>query len=63
MFKMNVTNNNNNNDDDDVVSVYIVDFHIVESFDLWHNHLVHVNFHKLHNMMKYDLIRKIIRNS
>ena len=47
MFKCTVVNNNNN----DMFSAYIV-----ESCDLWHMRLGHVNFIKLNDMMKSNLI-------
>ena len=47
MFKLNVANINNNINN----SAYIVD-----SSDLWHNRLGHVNFNKLNDMMTLDLI-------
>jgi hypothetical protein len=55
MFKCNVVNNNNNNA---MVSAYIV-----ESCDLWHMRLGHVNFRKLDDMMKSNLIPNFDKTS
>ena len=53
MFKCNVANINNN----DMISAYIV-----ESYDLWHMRLGHVNFRKLEDMMKSNLIPNLDKN-
>jgi hypothetical protein len=53
MFKCNVANINNNN----MISAYIV-----ESCDLWHMRLGHVNFRKLEDMMKSNLIPNFDKN-
>lgn len=52
MFKLNVINNNKS------IFAYIVD-----SFDLWHIRLGHVNFRKIEDMMNSYLIPKINRIS
>lgn len=53
MFMCNVFNNNNN-----VISVYIV-----ETCDLWHMQLEHVNLRKLNDMIKSNLISALDKNS
>ena len=50
MFKLNVINNK--------VSAYIVEFS-----NLWHGRLGHVNFRKMHDMVKLDLIPSFDRNN
>lgn len=54
MFKCNVISNYNNN----MISAYIV-----ESCDLWHMRLGHINFRKLNDMMKSNLIPTFDKNS
>jgi len=46
MFKCNFVNNNKN----DMISAYII-----ESCDLWHMRLRHVNFRKLNDMTKSQI--------
>ena len=55
MFKLNVHIDNNNNSSS--VSAYIVD-----SPYLWHNRLGHVNFKRIRDMVKLDLIPYIDQN-
>ncbi|GLU19483.1 hypothetical protein SLE2022_357320 [Rubroshorea leprosula] len=54
MFKMNINYNINNKG---VVSAYILD-----SFNLWHHRLGHVNFKKMHEMSKLELIPTLPKN-
>lgn len=51
MFKLNIINNNNN-----------IFAYIVESSCLWHNHLGHVNFQRMNDMVKLDLIPLVDSN-
>ncbi|GKU99886.1 hypothetical protein SLEP1_g12666 [Rubroshorea leprosula] len=54
MFKMNINYNINNKG---VVSAYILD-----SFNLWHHRLGHVNFKKMYEMSKLELIPTLPKN-
>ena len=50
MFKLNVLTIRNNKID--IISAYLVEF----SFGLWHNIFGHINYRKMHKMMRPDLL-------